>query len=267
MELYRLLCSAVRSKVEFAEATFTLPPSAQRLVGNEMLGTLRRTGFETINEVLSEEGRFTLGSVGSTHHWHSETPFKGWFPHVENTVLELAYEKDRDRFVPINLYLKGERLDRLNKLWRTKFIETFGEVRTTRFVTNWHHGAGDATAEHRFSYQFRRPVSEAFQAVHKLRNLNSVNVDWAKRLLIRPKNEKRHQWYGYLSDGIKSKYLQKLGVSINSKTARDRVRRKVPCPDCGEDLVCVGHGIPFEELRKDAGSRVLAFGGQRRAGS
>ncbi len=90
MELYRLLCNAVNSRIGFAEATFTLPPRAQRLVGNEMLGRLRRVGFETINEVLSEEGRFVLGSVGSTHHWHSEAPLKGWFPYVGLTVLGLA---------------------------------------------------------------------------------------------------------------------------------------------------------------------------------
>lgn len=264
MELYRLLCNAVNSRIEFVEATLTLPPSAQRLVGNEMLGILRRTGFGAVNEVLSEEGRFILGSVGSTHHWHSETPLKGWFPHAELTVLGLAYEKDKDRFVPIDLYLKGERLDRFNKLWRTRFMETFGEVRTPHFVTYWHYGSGYATAEHRFGYQFRRPVSETFQAVEKLRNLNSVNVDWVKRMLIRPRYEKRHQWFGYLSDGIRSKYLQKLGLSIERKSARDRAMRKAYCPDCGDALVCVGLGTPYEELRKEVGSKILAFRRQRR---
>lgn len=132
--LYHLLCNTTNSKIEFAEATFTLPHSAQRLVGNEELGALRRTGFEAINEVLNEGGRFVLGSVGSTHHWHSEAPLKGWFHHVDFTVLELAYEKDKNRFVRIDLYLKGERLERFNKFWRTKFMEAFGEVRTARFV-------------------------------------------------------------------------------------------------------------------------------------
>jgi hypothetical protein len=264
MDLYRLLCNTVNSKIEFAEATFTLPPSAQRLVGNEMLGTLRRTAFEAINEVLSEEGRFILGSVGSTHHWHSKAPLEGWFPHVDLTTLELAYEKDKDRFVPIDLYLKVERLDRFNKLWRSKFIETFGEVRTARFVTYWQYGSGFATAEHRFGYQFRRPASETFQAVSKLGNLNSVNIDWVKRMLIRPKNEKRHQWYGYLSDGIRSKYLQKLGIRVERKSVRDRVRRRAYCPDCGDELVCVGHGTPYEELRNEVGSKILAFRRQGR---
>lgn len=267
MELYRLLCNAVNSKIEFAEATFTLPPSAQRLVGDDMLGKLRRTAFETIKAVLSEESRFVLGSVGSTHHWHSEAPLKGWFPHADFTVLGLAYEKDKDRFVPIDLYLKGERLDRFNRLWRTKFMETFGEVRTARFVTYWHYGSGYATAEHRFGYQFRRPTSEVFQAVSKLRNLNSLNIEWVKRMLIRPKYEKRHQWYGYLSDGIKSKYLRKLGVSIERKSVRDRARRKAYCPDCGDELLCVGHGTPYEELRNETGSKILAFTGQRRVGT
>lgn len=263
MDLYRLLCNATNSKIEFAEATFTLPPSAQRLVGNEMLGTLRRTGFEAIDDVLNEDGRFSLGAIGSTHHWHSEAPLRGWFPHVDFTVLGLAYEKDKDRFARIDLYLKDERLERFNRLWRTKFTETYGEVRTARFVNYWHYGRGYATAEHRFGYQFRRPVSETFEAVNKLRNLNSVNIEWVRRMLVRPKNEKRHQWYGYLSDGIKSKYLQKLGLSIERKSARDKVRRKAYCPDCGDELVCVGHGTAYETLKEEAGSRVLVFRRQR----
>jgi len=267
MELYRQICNSTGAKVDFVECTLTLPPSAQRLVRNEMLGVLRRTGFEAVNEVLSEEGRFVLGSVGSTHHWHSESPLKGWFPHVDFTVLGLAYEKDKERFVPIDLYLKGERLERFNRLWRSRFIAAFGQVRTVRFVIYWHYGSGYATAEHRFGYQFRRPVLETFQAIGKLGSLSRVNIGWVRQMLIRPKNEKRHQWYGYLSDGIKSRYLQKLGLSIERKSVRDRVRRKAYCPDCGDELVCVGHGTPYEELQKEAGSRILKFRGQRRASS
>jgi hypothetical protein len=257
----------VRAKIGFGEVTFTLPPSAQRLVKDDMLGVVRRTGFQTVNEVLSEEGRFVLGCVGSTHHWHSSRPLKGWFPHADLTVLGLAYERDMDRFVPIDLYLKGERLEMLNQVWRSKFSETFGETKARKFVVHWQYGDGYATAEHRFRYQFRRPVEETFNAVTRLGSSVSVNLEWARRMLIRPKNEKRHQWYGYLSDGIKSKYLQKLGVSIERKSARDRARRKAYCPDCGDELVCVGHGIPYEELRNEAGSKILAFRRQRRAGS
>jgi hypothetical protein len=267
LELYRLLCNVVGSTVGFGECELTLPPVAQRLVGDGMLGALRRTGFESINEVLSEQSRLVLGGVASTHHWHSSRPLRGWFPHVHLTVLGLAYEKDKDRFVPLDLYFKGERLKGLNKVWGTKFRETFDDTRTRKFVTHWHYGEGYATAEHRFRYQFRRPVAETFNAVANLRSPDSVNLEWVKRMLVRPRNEKRHQWYGYLSDGIKSKYIQKLGVSVERKSVGDRARRKVYCPDCGDELVCVGHGIPYVELTNEAGSRVLAFRGRRRLGS
>jgi hypothetical protein len=69
-------------------------------------------------------------------------------------------------------------------------------------------------------------VFETFEAVNKVQRPNSLKVDWVRRMLIRPRYEKRHQWYGYLSDGIKSKYLQKLGLSIERKSVRDRVRRR-----------------------------------------
>ncbi|HEV2137661.1 MAG TPA: hypothetical protein VGR53_02350 [Nitrososphaerales archaeon] len=178
--------------------------------------------------------------------------------------MGLAYEKDKERFVPFDLYLRGERLESFNRLWRTNFVERFGEVKTPRFVTYWHYGSGYATAEHRFEYQFRRPVLETFQAVASAWRLVPAKVDWVKRMLIRPRYEKRHQWYGYLSDGIKSRYLQKLGILIDRKSVRDRVRRRAYCPDCGDELVCVGHGTPYEELLKEEGSRILAFRGLRR---
>jgi hypothetical protein len=82
-------------------------------------------------------------------------------------------------------------------------------------------------------------------------------------MLIRPRKEKRHQWYGYLSDGIKARYLQKLGISIDRKAVRDRERRKSYCPDCKNELVCIGFGTPYEEVKKEAGSRILIYRSHR----
>lgn len=267
LELYQLLCNSVGFRIGFAEVEVTLPYRAQRLVDDSMLGRMRRTSFKSVDEVLSEDGRFVLGAVASTHHWHSSSPLKGWFPHVHLTVLGLAYERDTDRFVPIDLYSKAERLSQFSQVWRERFLETFGYVSASKFVTHWHYGSGFATAEHWFRYQFRRPVIEVYNAVERVGDLNSVNIEWVKRALIRPTSEKRHQWYGFLSDGVKSAYLRKLRLSIERKSVRDRIRRKVHCPDCGDDLVCIRHGTSYEELQKENGSKILAFRGQRRTGS
>jgi hypothetical protein len=193
LEVYRLLCGGTGAKIGFGEAEFTLPPSAQRLVGDGMLGAMRRVALTTVNELLSEGGRLVLGSVASTHHWHSSAPLRGWYPHVHLTVLGMAYERDRERFVPIDLYLGERRTANLGQLWREKFTDEFGDVRERRFVAHWHYGKGEATAEHRFRYQFRRPAVETFNAVTKSVELSSVNSDWVMRMLIRPHKEKRHQ--------------------------------------------------------------------------
>lgn len=266
LELYQLLCNQIGSRLGFAEVEFTLPFEGQRRVEDGNLGELRSLAFECLKEIMGEQGRFCIAGVGSTHHWHSNDPMKGWFPHVHFTVLEVAYDKLNDRFVRIPVHLSREYLERLNALWRQKFEKRFGRVKARRFVTHWHYGRGHAAMAHRLSYQFRRPVKDCYNAVMSTRSIEGLNLEWINRMLLRPKNEKRHQWYGWLSDGVKTRFLRKMDIERQKKSVRMKARSKVYCPLCGDELSCVGRGIPYEALTGlDRYNSVLAFGGSRGA--
>jgi hypothetical protein len=264
LELYQLICHHVGSRLSFGEVEFTLPFEGQRKVTDDNLGELKRLAFETLKEVLSPSGQFILAGVGSTHHWHSSDPFKGWFPHVHFTVIELAFDKMNGRFVRLPMHLSKEQLEKLNQVWAQKFQERYGRIGAKRFVVHWHYGRGYAAFRHRLSYQFRRPVKDAYNAAVQMRGDERTDLAWLSRMLVRPKNEKRHQWYGWLSDGQKSKYLSRVEISRAKKAERVKARRKVYCPLCGDELVCVAQGIPYESLTGlDRYNSVLAFGRPR----
>lgn len=264
LELYQLLCQHTGSKLTFGEVEFTLPFEAQKKVTDENLGELKGLAFDCLKEVLSPNNEFLLAGVGSTHHWHSSDPLKGWFPHVHFTVLELAYDKVNNRFIRLPMHLTRERLERLNEVWKERFERRFGGIRAKRFVVHWHYGRGHATMRHRLSYQFRRPVKDCYRAVTSTNASPNVNFEWLHRMLIRPKKEKRHQWYGWLSDGVKTKFLAKLEIIRAKRAERARARQRVYCPICGNELVCVGHGIPYDSLTGlDRYNSVLAFGKSR----
>ena|SRR3989442_15557875 len=88
-----------------------------------------------------------------------------------------------------------------------KFEQRFGRVKASRFVTYWHYGRGHAVMRHRLSYQFRRPVKDCYNVVMSMQSVDGLNLASVNRMLLRPKNEKGHQWYGWLSDGVKTKFL------------------------------------------------------------
>src|SRR5438552_966315 len=206
------------ARIGFAEVEFTLPFEGQRKVDDGNIGELRCLAFECLKEIMSPDSQFVIAGVGSTHHWHSSDPMKGWFPHVHFTVLELAYDKVNDRFVRLPVHLGREALQRLNSLWRQKFEARFGSVRARRFVTHWHYGRGHAAMAHRLSYQFRRAAKDCYSAVMAMQNTEGLNLEWVKRMLLRPKKEKRHQWYGWLSDGVKTNFLRKLEIERARKS-------------------------------------------------
>lgn len=264
LELYQLLCHHTGSRLSFGEVEFTLPFEAQKKVTDENLGELKGLAFDCLKEVLSPNDQFVLAGVGSTHHWHSSDPLKGWFPHVHFTLLELAYDKVNDRFIRLPMHLKPEQLERLNLVWKERFERRFGGIRAKRFVVHWHYGRGYAAMRHRLSYQFRRPVKDCYKAVTSMNANPDLNVEWVRRMLVRPKKEKRHQWYGWLSDGVKTKFLGMLQIVRAKKAERMKARQKVYCPLCGDQLFCVARGTPFDSLLGlDRYNSVLAFGSAR----
>jgi hypothetical protein len=80
-------------------------------------------------------------------------------------------------------------------------------------------------------------------------------------MLLRPKTEKRTQWYGFLSDNQKSKYLKKLGYVLEAKAVRRKKRSKRVCFEDGTDISwnCVAEDLDFA-LEHHGERPVMTFG-------
>jgi hypothetical protein len=230
-------------------------------------------GWKVLQNVLDcydvdGKERRLLAGVGAVHNWHSDEPWRGFFFHLHFTVLCLYYDKVSGGFGRNQMFLDPPHLLMLRELWRQKFEDRYGRTIAKTFDVHWHYSHGQGRLRHRLQYQFRRAVLDCYKATYRSGVPTSLNRDWAERLLYPPKNMKRLQWFGFLSDGVKAKFLkEKLSIALEKKAVRDKERRKVPCPDCGSQLFCYRHDIGYDELAKEGDSRVLAFPKRRRVGA
>ena len=264
VELASKIAFATGGRIGFVSADFTLPGKAQAKVNEVDLSKLRKMCWKVLQEVLGaydEGGKETrlIAGVGASQYWHTANPWKGWFPHFHFTVLDLYYDKREEAFGRSQLFLDSENLRKLRELWRSRFEESYGKTMAKCFVVHWRYSYGHGRLKHRLAYAFRRSVSDCYKMSYRSDLSEGLNRDWMERLLSPPKNEKRIQWYGWLSDGVKAKFLEKLDITVEKKTVRDRERRKVPCPICGSELYCYRYGVDYDSLSRENESVVLAF--------
>ncbi len=217
----------------------TLPKSSWNMVGNDDAKRMNRIGSEWANELFSDGGRYILGFEVGFHFWHSSNPLLGWYPHLHLNLSDIAYEVDKQEWHRLNLYqndLQKGSESILSKTWRSKFEAEYGAIRAKRVVAHWAYRSNQAGVRHRLSYAMRNPVSDCYKLISKMSYDQARDRDWVRRMLLRPKTEKRTQWFGYLSDGQKSKYLRKLNYVLEPKAVRRKKRSKRVCDEDGTDI-------------------------------
>ena len=226
-------------KVRLWAGELTLPRSCWNKVGDCDAKKMKRLASEAVNELFSDGGRYFLGFEVSFHYWHSSAPFRGWYPHIHLNISDVAWERDKQEWERLNLYQndlgkKGE--CKLSLAWRNAFESEYGKVSARDFVVPWAYRDGLTGVRHRLSYAMRNPVVDCYKAIGKFDYRPELDREWARRMLLRPKTEKRTQWFGFLSDNQKSKYLKKLDYTLEPKPIRRRKRSKRVCLDDGTDI-------------------------------
>lgn len=233
LEILEILNSRIGGgKVCVWAGELTLPRSSWNSVGNEDAKKMNQLGSNWVNESFSENGRYRLGFEVSFHYWHSKDPFSGWYPHLHVNISDIAFERDKREWHRLNLYqndLEKYSDSTLSKTWRSEFESEYGTVRAKRVVAHWTYRSGVTGVRHRLSYAMRNPVVDCYKSISRLDYRPERDRDWVRRMLLRPKTEKRTQWFGYLSDGQKSKYLRTLNYVLESKAVRRKKRSKRVC--------------------------------------
>jgi len=243
---------------------YTLPRSSWNKVGDSDAKKMKKIGSRTINGLFSDGGRYLLGYEVSFHHWHSSEPFRGWYPHLHVNISDVAWERDKQEWHRLNLYqndLNQLSESTLSRTWRKNFEEEYGTVKAKRVVAHWAYRSGLGGVRHRLSYAMRNPVVDCYKAINWLEYHPESDRESVRRMLLRPKTEKRTQWFGYLSDGQKSKYLKKLEYVLEPKASRRKQRSKRVCPEDGTDINWNFEADDLDFVRSNYASRpVMTYG-------
>lgn len=67
-----------------------------------------------------------------------------------------------------------------------------------------------------------------------------------------------------MADGVRSKYLGSIGLRIPCKAERDKERKKVFCPLCGEAMSVIAHNIGKSVLMSEKDACVLVYASRSR---
>ena len=257
VELVAQVYGKVGARMRFGVLDFTIPRDLWAKVGDDELTELRRIAWSVINEVLGGDG-IVLGGVGVAQFWHSADPLAGWYPHIHFTLMNMAF-KDSTR-IEVPVYIDHEKVIRIRALWKEKVEARWGSSHQSYWDVFPRYSQGYGHFRHRLAYAFRYPVVDLYKAVTGQGHVSRPPDGWLRRMLLRPAKEKRIQWFGWMSQRYFYEYANSLELEIPKKSVREKERRKVFCPYCGEELHKVGDSLTGEEIGPHA--PLLVFDGR-----
>jgi len=228
--------SKLRMTVRFASGEFTFHPHIQEVITEADFPRLRMMAVKVISKIFSEDGRYQLAGEVSVHFWSSSNPFSGWNPHIHFTLLDLVLIRSENRFVKVQLHLTQEKLKELRMAWLEAVNKEFGTSYGEADV-HYHHSKGLGHLRHRFSYSFRSPIVDFYKLVTVAVSPVETNPEWVRRALLRGGSKKKRViWFGWLQDRNRSKAFGLVNVGWKRKAERDKERKKVICPLCGQEM-------------------------------
>jgi len=226
----------LRMVVRFASGEFTLHPHVQEVITEADFPMLRKMAIEVINSVFSDGGRYQLAGEVSVHFWSSSAPFSGWNPHVHFTLLDLALIRSEGRFVRLQMHMTQEKIHELRMAWLEAVNKKFGTDYKETDV-HYHYSKGLGHLNHRLSYSFRSPIVDFYKLVTSAVYPVETRADWVQRALARGgSKKKRFVWFGWLQDRNRSRSFALIDIEWQKKSERDRERKRVICPLCGQDM-------------------------------
>jgi hypothetical protein len=265
-ETIETICRRMSMKPSIWQGVFTLPEGYQKIIPDSDLQKLRRFAKESIDEVFSDNGRYNIGSMISFQFWHSMSPFTGRFVHVHANVVPVVYDNELDEFVKFNFWLdmsKGQE-NELAKAWRHRIESEYGALdgKKKKWNAYWQYKVGLKNVHHALRYSMRSPVIDCYRVIAFGHVYNPLTERiWAREMLDRPKSEKRSQWFGYLADGVKTRYLKKLYIEYEKKAIWQKKHRVRHCLKCGLEITWgrFPHLI-IEVLKHNPSAEIMCYG-------
>ncbi|MHB1908293.1 MAG: hypothetical protein ACYCQJ_05395 [Nitrososphaerales archaeon] len=247
--------------VEFARYVFTLPLEEQVQIPYNSKGVsfLLECAVKTVNAYWNPKGDIELFMTAALHPFHSNNPFKGYFPHVDLTLLGVAYDRSTGQYIRLNfasLVRSKMAFKRKRKIELERFVKALNrrivlsDIPVLKRDYHYSYLKGTSLLRNKLHYSYRRAVSDAYDVVaegglewndkercyYTWKN-RKVDSEWAYRLLHTPKNLRLIRHYGGLSDGRKGFHFTNIvGKKLEPKKIRTKDQRQVRCPKCDEPM-------------------------------
>jgi hypothetical protein len=213
--------------------------------------------------------------VNSIQCWHSDSPLESKYLHAHVNGLNLFYDKGADSFYVVDSFIN---LDEKRAVWfdcvkwlAKKYGVDLSDVDDVNFYHQFVPIKNDFLRDfdgniitdkwgeplhcyrvilHDLKYNFRKAVVDIVKYVNHISKVGIVLTD-AEKLRMKElldggeKGHKEKVWIGWLGDGVKNKYLHKLGVHV--KTKKEIIEELKDeddgyyCPICGEEM-CLTSG-------------------------
>ncbi len=189
----------------------------------------------------------------SSHNWHSNKPLVGWYPHNHTYWLNYVYDKSRKEFVETEAYLD---VNKLRTIYREELVRAFPEcsniptevnIRTEYVLVN---DQNRGKVWHMLSYGLRMPQVDVikYSNFHGYTQYSDQETNHLYNILMPPKYWRRTSWFGWLSDGVRHKYLKLLGIDPEVLKDNSEPDMEVRCPVC--NAICEYEGYTTIEVLK-----------------
>jgi len=234
---------------------FTLPRLLQKAIGYDNFKKFNDICLETIKEY--HEGTMPAG-VNASHTWHSKSPLEGRYPHNHSFWLNYGYNKASDRFEMIEKFYD---VKKLRNIYRKRLNKAFGVTlpMVNLFVEYVRVDPNNEKKRrkilHMLTYAFRMPQKDITEHARGVRwdskqrkyvqiaepivEFSQAQLAHITYVLQPPPNWRRVRWYGWLADGVRAKYLNKLDIAIEDtlEPPGDESEAGVRCPKCHDKCV------------------------------
>lgn len=241
-DVFREIEEKTKFKVYVMHSVFTLPDFLwDGVKGNE------NRFFKIVYRVLKRLSRGMSGGVSAFHMWRSSDPLSGYYPHIHVVIPNIVFFKNGELW-----YFKRTKpyfdLDKAKKIYREELKKEFGQsIDEVNLWVRYMPMKHENRIKRVLKYIFRSPISDFSKDLRS--DLGSEIVKFVINSIYFKK--KRIRWFGFLADGVKTKYLSYLGIRY---TIFDEYRKN-------RENLCPIHGFPLEYMGKISVKGLIGNGG------
>jgi len=235
---------AMSKKYYLMHLVFTVPKEFRDLIFEDS-SRFFHVIYKTLKRYMGKDE--LVGGVASLHLFgSSDFEVK---PHIHVLIPNVNFSKKKGDLGFFKRKRPYFNVSQLRFNYMIEFHDEFGGgLKRKNVYVNYVKMRDMDRVLHRLRYTFRKPIENVYPMIEGA-NGNLSLSEWENISRVLSFNGKRIRWFGFLADGVKSKYLALGGISyerFSDWLVREESKEK-NCPECGGVMVYVGKTYEFLE--------------------